>query len=30
MAGRLLGTLKKQFGDRIEAQSAKKVIDELL
>lgn len=30
MAGRLIGTLKKQFGDRIDAQAAKKLIDEAL
>jgi uncharacterized protein len=29
MAGRVLGGLKKQFGDRVDSQLAKKIIDEL-
>lgn len=30
MAGRVIGTLKKQFGDRVDVQAAKKLIDEAL
>ena len=30
MAGRVIGALKKQFGDRVDAQAAKKLIDEAL
>ncbi len=30
MAGRVIGTLKKQFGDRVDAQLAKKLAEELL
>jgi hypothetical protein len=30
MAGRVIGTIKKQFGDRADAQLAKKIADELL
>jgi len=30
MAGRVIGTLKKQYGDRVDAQAAKKLIDEAL
>jgi hypothetical protein len=30
MAGRVIGTVKKQFGDRVDAQLAKKIADELL
>jgi uncharacterized protein YqeY len=30
MAGRVIGTIKKQFGDRADAQLAKKLADELL
>ncbi len=30
MAGRLIGTIKKQFGDRADAQLVKKLADELL
>ena len=30
MAGRVIGTLKKQYGDRVDAQLAKKLIDEAL
>jgi uncharacterized protein YqeY len=30
MAGRVIGTLKKQFGDRVDAQAAKKLVDEAL
>jgi uncharacterized protein len=30
MAGRVIGSVKKQFGDRVDAQLAKKIADELL
>jgi uncharacterized protein len=30
LAGRVIGALKKQFGDRVDAQAAKKLIDEAL
>jgi uncharacterized protein len=30
MAGRVIGAVKKQFGDRVDAQLAKKIADELL
>ena len=30
MAGRVIGTLKKQYGDRVDAQAAKRLIDEAL
>jgi uncharacterized protein len=30
MAGRVIGALKKQYGDRVDAQAAKKLIDEAL
>jgi uncharacterized protein len=30
MAGRVIGAVKKQFGDRVDAQLAKKLADELL
>ena len=30
MAGRVIGTIKKQFGDRADAQLAKKIAEELL
>jgi hypothetical protein len=30
MAGRVIGALKKQYGDRVDAQLAKKLIDEAL
>ena len=30
MAGRIIGTIKKQFGDRADAQLVKKLADELL
>jgi uncharacterized protein YqeY len=30
MAGRVIGTIKKQFGDRADAQLTKKIADELL
>ena len=30
MAGRVIGSIKKQFGDRADAQLAKKIADELL
>lgn len=30
MAGKVIGTVKKQFGDRVDAQLAKKLADELL
>lgn len=30
MAGRVIGTVKKQFGDRVDAQLAKKIAEELL
>ncbi len=30
MAGRVIGTLKKQFGDRVDANAAKKLVDEEL
>ncbi len=30
MAGRILGGLKKQFGDRVDALQAKKIVDELM
>ena len=30
MAGRVIGAIKKQFGDRADAQLAKKIADELL
>ena len=30
MAGRVIGALKKQFGDRVDVQAAKKLIDEAL
>lgn len=30
MAGRVIGTIKKQFGDRADAQLVKKIADELL
>ena len=30
MAGRVIGTLKKQYGDRVDAQLAKKLVDEAL
>jgi uncharacterized protein YqeY len=30
MAGRVIGTLKKQYGDRVDAQLAKKLVDEEL
>lgn len=30
MAGRVVGTIKKQFGDRVDAALAKKIADELL
>jgi hypothetical protein len=30
MAGRILGGLKKEFGDRVDSQMAKKIVDELL
>ena len=30
MAGRVIGSLKKQFGDRVDAQLAKKLVDEEL
>ena len=30
MAGRVIGTIKKQFGDRADAQLTKKIAEELL
>ena len=30
MAGRVIGAIKKQFGDRADAQLAKKIAEELL
>lgn len=30
MAGRVIGALKKQYGDRVDAQAAKKLVDEAL
>jgi len=30
MAGRVIGALKKQYGDRVDAQMAKKLVDEAL
>jgi uncharacterized protein YqeY len=30
MAGRVIGGLKKQYGDRVDAQLAKKLVDEAL
>ena len=30
MAGKIIGAMKKQFGDRVDAQLAKKIADELL
>jgi uncharacterized protein YqeY len=30
MAGRVIGTLKKQYGDRVDAQLAKKLIEAAL
>jgi uncharacterized protein YqeY len=30
MAGKVIGALKKQYGDRVDAQAAKKLIDEAL
>jgi len=30
MAGRVIGAIKKQFGDRADAQLTKKIADELL
>lgn len=30
MAGKVVGTLKKQFGDRVDAAQAKKIVDEAL